>query len=486
MLTSARGGSRSQQQASEEARRRYTEVPCDPWDLVFNYGDPEDGVVLKPEDFDSYYAFLDADPNVQTAMHFRMDAILNGGILFTRNGNTASSIYSEFLTQTYSKLARDIIRQRWATGIVSIACVPHKQHKGVPVCVDQRNFEIRMYTDLLGRQTFRYFIQGSHQEKIEVRNISTYVYSAPNTDGSLRSLMGLLQSDYIQEQHLTICDMIATKNRAMPIMITEIQAEKYNPQEITAAMTPEQNKVREQQRLEKLKQNNAFVLPVKMQSHNYLRGVLDQAGDSVSEKLDPIFNYPFYSSHAKLDQGRTFVAAPLPEAPGEQLLKFRVARQERAYTLLGVPLAMVSNNTSTGGTKIGGAASSSNPNSFVLFDNAQQALKKDLINIMQAVINRIQMPSLVDKYLQDTKPSEIDLDECEVKCTIKVELPSVPDEDKLIQWYTLGILSLEAMQRYLGSKHGIPEEAWNKTPEVTVPELNGVAPEEPAAKKKKK
>jgi len=63
----------------------------------------------------------------------------------------------------------------------------------------------------------------------------------------------------------------------------------------------------------------------------------------------------------------------------------------------------------------------------------------------------------------------------------------MPDEAKLIGYYTAGFLKYETLTRFLSSKHGIAPDGFNEKPELTVAEANGhfVDPE-PAAKKAKK
>ena len=64
----------------------------------------------------------------------------------------------------------------------------------------------------------------------------------------------------------------------------------------------------------------------------------------------------------------------------------------------------------------------------------------------------------------------------------------MPDEGKLIGYYTSGFLKFEALRQHLSTKHGISLDSFHEKPELTVAEANGhfVDPEPPAAKKAKK
>jgi len=64
----------------------------------------------------------------------------------------------------------------------------------------------------------------------------------------------------------------------------------------------------------------------------------------------------------------------------------------------------------------------------------------------------------------------------------------MPDETKLLGYYTAGFLKYEALRSYLSTKNGISLDSFHEKPELTVEEANGhfVDPAPPAAKKAKK
>ena len=56
---------------------------------------------------------------------------------------------------------------------------------------------------------------------------------------------------------------------------------------------------------------------------------------------------------------------------------------------------------------------------------------------------------------------------------VTVEIPSIPAEDRLIQYYKDGFLKYEPLVSYLSTRHGIPIEHFEEKPQLDIKELNG-------------
>jgi len=100
----------------------------------------------------------------------------------------------------------------------------------------------------------------------------------------------------------------------------------------------------------------------------------------------------------------------------------------------------------------------------------------------------IHLKAHLQEYLATTPQKEWNTADAADSAEVVVEMPSMPDEAKLIQYYTSGFLKYTALTAYLSSKHGIAPDSFNEKPELTVEEANGhfVDPAPPAAKKAKK
>ena len=133
-------------------------------------------------------------------------------------------------------------------------------------------------------------------------------------------------------------------------------------------------------------------------------------------------------------------------------------------------------------------AEGENSNSFVLFENSQMSLKLELIRVAQVLFLSIHLKTHLQEYLSTTPQKDWNLEDATESAEVFVELPAMPQEDKLLNYYTLGFLKYEAVRQYLSTKNGISIDSFNEKPELTVEEANGhfVDPKPPAAKKAKK
>jgi hypothetical protein len=179
-------------------------------------------------------------------------------------------------------------------------------------------------------------------------------------------MMMLLAQDYLHESMLSYYSLVAAKGRALPVLITTKDRDVYDRDNIAAptARTPDQIRqgllANEDETQENPDKSNQVL--------NFTEDLYNRAQpamtDTMLTNIAAFMKMPHYSATYQLAQGRNHVAAQMPEAPAD-LLAFRIARQERAFSLMGVPLAMVTNSTSNGGGKM---SQGENSNSFILFE----------------------------------------------------------------------------------------------------------------------
>jgi hypothetical protein len=367
--------------------------------------------------------FFDSDTNIITGFNFRLDALLNGGIIFKRAGKKMQSEAKDWFSQKFSKFMRDVVRSRWCYGFAACAWLPHAQYGGIPVVLDLTQLQTRMKHNIFGETQYRYFWQPTNGAVaiMEVKDVITFTWDSPDADGNLRSMVPMLVPDYMHELMLMNYSLIAAKSCATPPMIVEQEKDQYDKDNIRvpSARTPRELG------LTKGRDGPTGDASMSIDSINHTKDYMDRVQPSITDavltNIGAVAQVPYFSGMFRLEQGRHYVAPTLPQGP-QQLLEFRVARQERAFSLMGVPLAMVSNNTSTGGNKL---ASSQNPNSFVVFDNSQQALKLELINVMKSLFYSIHLQAHLDEYLQHTPAKEWNMDGARKASEVTIELPSV-------------------------------------------------------------
>jgi hypothetical protein len=129
---------------------------------------------------------------------------------------------------------------------------------------------------------------------------------------------------------------------------------------------------------------------------------------------------------------------------------------------MGIPIALLTNSTPSSHRKY---TSNSNDgrhsSSFVLFENAQQHLKQDVLAVVKTMFYSIHLKTHLEEYLENTEPKKWSAEEAAKSAEVSIELPSLPDEDKLLDFYHAGFLKYDALIKYLSTKHGITEDSWN-------------------------
>ena len=311
-----------------------------------------------------------------------------------------------------------------------------------------------------------------------IPNVTTYTFDPPDRNGDLRSMMSKLRADYTHECVMTYFDSVAIKNRSMPLMVTQSERKPHDPDNL---MSPLATKLDQEKNANTDQPVQVGIGRIKQGAVQYQQRVQPSLQDAmdVTMALTDLIQSPLYSEHMDLAEGRTFVAPPLPEGPGELLLKFRAARTERTFTIMGVPMAMLSRESSTlaGKSDIGkkqGAATDAHLNTFLLYQNSQQALKTDISNILTDIFNSI--------YLPVAKPSSTKAQ----GTTVTLEIPSIPDQEAVIRFYQCGWLKYDQLLSYLSHLNGIPITGFHPTPQLDIKEANGIVPPaEPSAKRQK-
>jgi len=458
-----------------------------PFDEIFN--DHEWTYVNRAQLLDCS-KFFDADPNTVTGFNFRMDALLNGGIIFKRKGKSMQGRAKDWMSAEFTRFLRSIVRNRWTAGFAACVWEQDDEFVGRPMVLDLTQVVVRYKLSIFGQPQYRYFFQprDGFSPEVEIPNVLTFTWDAPDSNGNLRSLVLLLAQDHIYETMLGYYSIVAMKGRAMPVMITERDKEVYDRENIRAPTARSPTEIamgimnsRQDEAGENPDKSNVII----QHTEDFYNRTQPAMTDAILTNLASINHMPHFASHYQLAQGRKFTSAPLPEAPTD-LLAFRVARLERACALMGVPLAMLTNSTSTGGGKK--MAEGENSNSFVLFENSQMSLKLELIRCAQTMFYSIHLKAQLQDYLATTPQKEWNTADAAESAEVIVEMPSMPDEAKLLGYYTAGFLKYEALKNYLSSKHGIAPDSFNEKPELTVEEANGhfVDPQPPAAKKAKK
>lgn len=423
--------------------------------------------------------FFDSDPNVKTGFNFRMDALLNGGIIFKRKKHKMSKAMHDFMSAEFTTFLKEVVRNRWYAGYCAVIWHQHEKFGGKPDCLNLTQVRtLRPRSIFHGyEKKYRYFYQPQNgtTAELEIHNVMTFVWDAPDQSGNLRSIIQLLQQDQVHEDMIQYYSLIAMKGRAMPVMITEKEKQHYDHDAVKAPTARAYAEIMGDDEEENSREDHT----VTRQTQAFYSNNQPTMTNVFAQNAAILQDMPHFSATYQLAEGRKFVAAPNPEGPEAYLLLFRVARQERAYALMGVPLAMVSNSSSTSHSKL----QTQNSNSFVLFDNSQQSLKLELIAVAKTMFYSIHLAAFAAEYREDTPPNDRTPEGEAEECEITVEMPSIPIEEKLVEYYNAGWIKYEVLVAYLASRHGISIDSWYLKPQLNLREANDIDPPEKAAAK---
>ncbi len=120
--------------------------------------------------------------------------------------------------------------------------------------------------------------------------------------------------------------------------------------------------------------------------------------------------------------------------------------------------------------------------------NAQSSLKQQLIAVATQLFYSIHLKVHLEEYVANTKPEDYNAEDMAASAEVQIVLPSIPNEDSLVEWFRNGWLKYDSLVEALSTKHCIPIESFNAKPELSVAELAGEFPPDPKppAKKAKK
>jgi hypothetical protein len=471
------------QQMATKARALQTTVP--PFDEVFQQSEYCE---VNQQQLRNHKKFFDCDPNVQTGFNFRLGALLNGGIVVKRKGKIMTGAAKEWTTKEFTRFLREVVCNFWYAGYAAAVWEEHPQFGGVPRLLDLTQVRTLYRRDIYGTPIARYVYQAPGElQECEITNVLTMWHTPPDKDGCVTSMISLLAQDSMTETLMHYYAMIAMKGRALPVLITEKDREVYDADNISApaALTPEQ--IRSGQTTatsNELQEVSGKVMQVMNATEALYNEMQPAMTGAFTATIAATMKMPHYSTVYQLAQGRKHAAAQMPEGPTD-LMAFRIARQERAFSLMGVPLAMVTNATSTGSGKM---AQGENSNSFVLFENAQASLKQELISVATQMFYSIHLKAHMEEYLNSTPPDKYNMQDLAESTEVQIMLPSLPDENKLVEWFKAGWYKYDSLIEALATKHCIPIDAFENKPALSVAELAGefADPAPPPAKKAKK
>jgi len=498
-------------------------------------------IPINQDEIKKRLLFFDNDPNVQSAFQIKVQSLFAGGIQFKRKNLQLTDTASAFYNEQWIDWCQALLRLQFAIGFAPCTYRQHDVYTGIPVVLDLDQVDIYMYKELDGRVHFRYFEKitepfatlflqpnsiirrnnsnGSMQP--EIFNVSTFTLTAPSVTGELNSIIQVLISDVVYSDHLLRCTLDAEHARAHPVLITELEKPKNDPEStsnlpLTAQMLGTGNRPYNlTDSTTSTKTDNVYTKAARQYEMDVARIINcnPQGADvfsNVSKYLSKVTDSRqprLFPNRLDLDSGLKVVNQQLPEVP-DNLLEFRTAIMERIYNLFSIPLTMLSNSSSsnsmakaTGQKNKSAGGGGGNSSSQVLFLNSQNKLKLQLIGYIKAMYSQIYYVEQLYESMQKIKKKKkktdeeeedneqtdsrkrklfeelTDTDQAFDDIEVEVIIAGIPGDEILTELYMNGSLTYDYYIQSQASRNGIDIKNFNATPALNIKQLNGVKEE---------
>jgi len=461
-------------------------------------------VQINPGMIEMYLQMFDSDCDMRSALGIVANSVLSGGVLFERKAVKLSDQARNWFSDTWGRSAgKEGLRYALALGFAIGSYVPHPVHGQEPVMIDLTQVDVYYKLNEFGKTHYRILkrpksglmmldpeslLNGTGSRAEEIFNITPFEMNPPTSKGEIRSVISVLISDLLFDDHMMRCARIATWTRANPLLVTEQVQERYDPNNVPTAST----------------------------LGNVSSTACDMYGDGTAPKSS-VFVYDDYPSSKKemtrftqgtgiktnptlyqqlyIDNGRKLVQPQSPEMPSEWI-QFRLARQEKVFNAFGIPLSMMSGVSTRGGKKETGTGSNgSSTNAQLIFLNAQKELKSQLIAFMKRLYMQMYDEQHVREYIEEARrakneeekeepkgsPLKIDWNKVNEHIDVEITLPGIPDDQILNDLFVMGVLRYDALISYLSARYAIPMDSFNVKPELSALELNGMQEQLPPA-----
>jgi len=371
-------------------------------------------IEVSAQDITNNLSLFETDgEGVGAAFGMLCNSLLAGNILFqSKNGPDKSSRFETDSTAAdwRSKIFHDITKKVFlyltALRFVVYDRIDDEENKNQfgrkPVIFDPRDLVIYFKRDVYQRIETRIFERmrsptnawlsllggGGAQPMKELTTAVVYWAAPPMPDGSLSNSMRQIWKNMSFEEFLWSRSIVATDQRANPVVATQQVEQKVDDNKLFLG-NPADNSggglrslhLGDGKRpgpitggqLQSMLQASQKVGPPQTSTDPKL------AASTASTKMDIDDQGGYPLKHYRLPSHRQYVKTTLPESPIDAYFAFRIARKEAIFQIFGIPLAMVSQQSSLG------QKTSMNENARAAYEDTQKSIKQMLIPIIQDI-----------------------------------------------------------------------------------------------------
>ncbi len=446
-------------------------------------------VEISPYVIQRNLALYDQDPNVRIVTEIKLNSLLAGDIIFSRGSIVSRKKVDSIVSQLWGDWCRALMRNLWSIGFAAVVLVPNQaaNEEHPPPLLDLQQVCVRYRKDMYSNTFYEFyqkyprngtfFMETSSTSNSVLGDIIPNVHviklDEPNHEGVVKSKMTGLTLDLEFESELMSCAATANRARCQPVIYTEMEKARYEPNAVESAWNragPPGIAVGGSSAASSLPGDDEHSNMMRM---NHLAEMNRMQLDSTSS-MSTAMRIPRL---VDLDMGRKLARQVLPESPSD-LIQFRMERRQTVFNLFGVPLSMITADTSTGAS--GAIVAKQAEGINMVFNEDQKRLKLFLIHVMKNLYaDRTKRLGLM-QYTETLHHNEpVNEHRAREWRKVEVELPGLPDEASLRDMYLLGLLKPDKLIEYLSAKHGVPLSGFFDKPQLGLEQANGFQPKDP-------
>jgi hypothetical protein len=482
-------------------RKRLTERSTNPLSEVF---DKDEEYKLPRGQMIEVLHHYSSDLDVRMATRYLLNYLLGSGIQLSREQYKLDEKKAETFSLRGQLFASQLWKYLWSLKFVAVIVDTLAAGREDPypfLILPVEQLEVKYYRDPMGRKWFRYFIPGGGSDVIskEIHHVTTFFLDEDFLDeyGNISSIISNLMPEVEDLQSKRMNTRIADWGRANPSLVTEKPMPKNDPENISALP-------------ETFEPQGAMDKTTTITPHTAIANEVNGGGiggdmyksripfgtDIYGQQRGSKNNYynksDVYQLIVDLPEGRTLAKPQIPEAPTD-LLAVAAQKKENVFMAFGIPLSMISNASSSSTMKAasgnagGKKSEGQNSSAKEMFYSGLAEMRHTTIGILEKLLNDYYLREHLEQAKTDNKKEgkgERSLQELGAEAYIKVEIPGRADMDMILQFYYMGLIKHQYLKKAASAVYFIPEDAWEEKTQLSILELNGMQPLEPAASKK--
>lgn len=436
----------------------------------------------------------DLDSAVRALVQIKLDAVLSSDIVISGTGvPRLSPAQCAVQSEQWKRWCAQVYRSTLCCGWAAVRMRPVTQrshsHTSMPEVLDLTRVEKRYYLDIGNTPHVRYFDTSNAQTR-ELHNIISLWTDPPDATGRLRSVLATLQNDIEFEKRVTEFGLQAWERCANPPLVTERRSALMSDENTHTASglnrtsdqdfmqpfaagklgnssssssgsaTPHPAGVSDQAR----SASNKIAMEIK---YNLVQALNNGHGDVLRycntqiDRMAGQYANGFDAQQVYLEPGRQLARPNDARAP-DIVMSARVARLERVGAVLGVPISMITTDTSSSRAKLNAGSS---PNSLIVFENGVRATRlqfRNFIHQLYCESNHKAISLHAIEHARVFKPHDDDDDDA--RQHVRVSMSALPPDHIVNELYEASELTRDAMMRYKCSRWGLMQEDFEINP----------------------